>query len=227
MMAAAVASRTPPSRPATAITRVATGGDEGHRGDGPAEAEAAAPAQPEQLRTLEDEVDRAARDVVRLMVVQRELGIAQLTDEDVKREQAKSVMVQTLKRCGAYRGQRVFVTDDGLMDAEVDGGESRIILPAFKEAHGSIWAGHLRGPPTFERLRRLYWWPRMREAMHNWVAARQDCGSRKARPKAVVPPLRSVRTGGLCDRWAIDVARPLPETIHGNRYVIAAVEYTT
>jgi len=170
-------------------------------------------------------------------VVQRveaaELGIAQFTDEDVKREQAKSVMVQALKRRGACRGQRVFVADDGLVHAEVDGGESRIVLPAvywalaFKEAHDSIWAGHLRGPPTFERLRRLYWWPRMKEAVHNWVAACQDCGSRKARPKAVVPPLRSVKTGDVCDRWAIDVAGPLPETIHGNRYVIAAVEYTT
>jgi len=171
------------------------------------------------------------------VVVQRveaaELGIAQFTDEDVKREQAKSVMVQELKRRGAYCGQRVFVADDGLVHAEVDGGESKIVLPAvywalaFKEAHDSIWAGHLRGPPTFERLRRLYWWPRMKEAVHNWVAACQDCGSRKARPKAVVPPLRSVKTGDVCDRWAIDVAGPLPETIHGNRYVIAAVEYTT
>ncbi|GMG16832.1 unnamed protein product [Phytophthora fragariaefolia] len=67
----------------------------------------------------------------------------------------------------------------------------------------------------------------MREAVHNWVSACQDCGSRKARPKAVVPPLRRVKTGDVCDRWAIDVAGPLPETIHGNRYVIAAVEYTT
>jgi hypothetical protein len=42
-----------------------------------------------------------------------------------------------------------------------------------------------------------------------------------------VPPLRSVQTGDVCDRWAIDVAGPLPRTVNGNRYVIAAVEYTT
>jgi hypothetical protein len=46
-------------------------------------------------------------------------------------------------------------------------------------------------------------------------------------PEAVVPPLRSVRTGVVCDRWAIDVAGPLPVTASGKRYVIAAVEYTT
>eukprot|EP00644_Phytophthora_capsici_P019033 jgi/Phyca11/133275/e_gw1.398.3.1 len=60
-----------------------------------------------------------------------------------------------------------------------------------------------------------------------WVAACQGCGSKKARPKTVIPPLRSVKTGVVGDRWAIDVAGPLPETEHGNRYVIAAVEYTT
>jgi hypothetical protein len=142
-------------------------------------------------------------------------------------------MVQTLKLRGDYRGREVFVSDDELVHVTVGEGESRVLLPAvywahaFKEAHDSIWAGHLRGPPTLERLQRLYWWPHMREAVHNWVAACQDCGSRKSRPKAVVPPLRSVGMGDVSDRRAIDVAGPLPETIHGNRYVIAAVEYTT
>ncbi|KAE9281163.1 hypothetical protein PR003_g27755, partial [Phytophthora rubi] len=141
-------------------------------------------------------------------------------------------MVQSLLRKGAYRGQRVYRAEDGLVRVELEGGD-RTILPviywalAFKEAHDSIWAGHLRGPPTSERLQRMYWWPRMREAVQSWVAACQDCGSRKAKPKAVVPPLRSVRTGDVCDRWAIDVAGPLPVTAGGNRYVIAAVEYTT
>ncbi|KAE9286266.1 hypothetical protein PF001_g21522 [Phytophthora fragariae] len=192
---------------------------------------------PDVRQELENEIDRAADDVVRAVIVQRveaaELGFVQFTDEDVKREQVKSVMVQTLKQKATYRGQRVFTGEDGIVHAEVGEGESRIILPAkywalaFKEAHDSLWAGHLRGPQTYEQLRRLYWWPHMREAVHDWVSACQDCGSRKARPRMVVPPLRSVKTGDVCDRWAIDVAGPLPVTMHGNRYVIAAVVYTT
>ncbi|GMF50461.1 unnamed protein product [Phytophthora fragariaefolia] len=161
------------------------------------------------------------------------MGVVQFTDDDIRHEQAKSVMVQTLKRKGSYRGRRVIVDDDGLVNIEVDGGGKRVILPAvywtlaFKEAHDSIWAGHLRGPQTLERLQRMYWWPHMKEAVHSWVSACQDCGSRKAKPQTAVPPLRSVRTGDVRDRWAIDVAGPLPVTEQGNRYVIAAVEYTT
>jgi hypothetical protein len=116
---------------------------------------------------------------------------------------------------------------------EIDPGQTRILLPAvywalaFKEAHNSIWAGHLRGPQTHERLRRLYWWPDMETTVSHWLSACQDCGSRKAHLKAVVPPLRSVKTGDVSDRWAVDVAGPLPVTANGKRYVIAAVEYTT
>jgi hypothetical protein len=151
MMAAAVAGRTPLCRLGTAITRAATGGD-GRPSDGPAEAEAAAPAtaQPEQLDTLEDEIDRAATDVVRSVVVQRveaaELGIAQFTDEDVKREQAKSVMVQALKRRGAYRGQRVFVADDECMQRWMG---ARAGLPAGGLLGSSVQGGprqHLSWP---------------------------------------------------------------------------------
>ncbi|GMF45417.1 unnamed protein product [Phytophthora fragariaefolia] len=157
------------------------------------------------------------------------MGIVQFTDDDIRREQQQSVMVWTLKEQGSYRGQRVFTDENGLINIETEAGEARPILPAvywalaFKEAHDSIWAGHLRGPQTYERVRQLYW----EGAVQQWVAACQDFGSRKARPKVVVPPLRSIRMGAVCDRWAIDVIAPLPITANGNRYVTAAVEYTT
>lgn len=178
------------------------------------------------------EAVKEARSAAIYRVEAAELGIVQFTDADIKREQSKSVMVQALLRRGTYQGQPVRVRQDGVI-CMVKQGEEKVILPAvywplaFKEAHDSIWAGHLRGPPTYERLSRLYWWPHMKESVYQWVAACQDCGSRKARPQQAVPPLRSVRTGEVCDRWAIDVAGPLPVTANGNRYVIAGVEYVT
>lgn len=185
----------------------------------------------------EREIKRAAVAVIQAAVVRRvepaEMGVVQFTDDDIRREQAKSVMVQMIKRQGSYRGRRVLVAEDGLVSIDNREGEKRVVLPvkywalAFKEAHDSIWAGHLRGPQTLERLKRMYWWPHMKRSVRSWVAACQDCGSRKAKPQIVVPPLRSVRTGDVCDRWAVDVAGPLPVTAQGNRYVIAAVEYTT
>ncbi|GMF36060.1 unnamed protein product [Phytophthora fragariaefolia] len=176
-------------------------------------------------------------DITNAFVVRRlesaEMGAVQFTDADIRREQAKSVMVQMMKQKGSYHGRQVVVDIDGLVNIEGQDVEKRVVLPAvywelaFKEAHDSIWSGHPRGPQTLARSQRMYWWPHMKGAVRGWVSACQDCGSRKAKPQIVVPPLRSVRTGDVCDRWAIDVAGPLPVTEHGNRYVIAAVEYTT
>ncbi|KAE9259323.1 hypothetical protein PR003_g34835, partial [Phytophthora rubi] len=45
--------------------------------------------------------------------------------------------------------------------------------------------------------------------------------------REVIPPLRSQGVGDPGDRWALDVAGPLPLTSGGNRYVIAAVDYAT
>ncbi|KAJ0397444.1 hypothetical protein ATCC90586_009028 [Pythium insidiosum] len=55
----------------------------------------------------------------------------------------------------------------------------------------------------------------------------RNCGSRKARPAKVVPPLRSLHVGEVGDRWALDFAGPLPVTLGGNRYVVAVAEYAT
>ncbi|KAG3209350.1 hypothetical protein PC129_g19635 [Phytophthora cactorum] len=52
-------------------------------------------------------------------------------------------------------------------------------------------------------------------------------GSRKTRPSEVVPPLRSIKTGDVGDRLALDATGPLTTPKEGRRYVIAAVGYVT
>ncbi|GMF24511.1 unnamed protein product [Phytophthora fragariaefolia] len=69
-------------------------------------------ADNEQLLVVDDELDnnveRAATDVVHVAIAWRvdaaELGIVQFTDDNIKREQTKSLMVQTLKRKGRFQG---------------------------------------------------------------------------------------------------------------------------
>jgi hypothetical protein len=160
-----------------------------------------------------------------------ELGTLQLTDQDIKDEQKRSKMVVRLLKEGEYRKMAV-KEQYGLAVIETGRG-SRVVLPpalwpvVFKESHDSIWAGHLRGPQTHARIAQLYWWPNMHREVNKWVAGCQECGSRKARPREVVPPLRSIRGGAVGDRWALDVAGPFPVAAGGERFVIAAVEYVT
>ncbi|GMF58802.1 unnamed protein product [Phytophthora fragariaefolia] len=95
---------------------------------------------------------------------------------------------------------------------------------ALRESHDSVYAYHLRVPQTLARISINYWWPDMGVHVRRWVQSCRDCGSRKAKAKEVIPPLRSQGVGGPGDRWAIDVAGSLPVTPEGNRYVIAAVD---
>ncbi|KAE9293692.1 hypothetical protein PF008_g24732 [Phytophthora fragariae] len=155
----------------------------------------------------------------------------QLTDEAIVAAQGRSRLVQKMKADGAHRGMKV-AQQYGLVLIDTKRGK-RIILPpelwpiSFKESHDSVWAGHLRAPHTYERIARMYWWPDLLQEVKRWVRGCQDCGSRKARPREVIPPLRSLRGGDACDRWALDVAGPFPRAGGGERYVIAAVEYVT
>ena len=149
----------------------------------------------------------------------------------IRCEQQTSRMVRDLVAAGKYDGRLVMISE-GISYVEHGPGR-RIVLPAslwhaaLKEHHESVWAGPLRIDRTLERVGRQFWWPRMAVTVRNWVLSCRDCGSKKVRPKEIVPPLRSVRVGAVGDRWGLDLAGPLPITSCGNRYVVVRVEYLT
>lgn len=160
-----------------------------------------------------------------------ETSTLQLTDTEIIEAQKASRFVKKALADGKYRGMNVESRFD-LAVIETANGWRVMLSPTlwavvFKEMHGSIWAGHLRGPHTYGRVAQLYWWPKLRRAVNQWIRGCPECGSRKARPREVIPPLRSIRGGDVCDRWALDVAGPFPTADSGERFVIAAVEYVT
>lgn len=159
------------------------------------------------------------------------VGTLQLTDDEIIDAQKASNLVKKLLEAGTYSGMKIEKVY-GLVVINTQRGRRVVLPPAlwaatFKELHGSVWAGHLRGPHTYGRVAQLYWWPNLRREVNAWVRGCPECGSRKAKPREVVPPLRSIRGGDVGDRWALDVAGPFPIADGGERYVIAAVEYVT
>ncbi|OWY97238.1 Retrovirus-related Pol Polyprotein from transposon 412, partial [Phytophthora megakarya] len=141
-------------------------------------------------------------------------GEGQLTDEEIRVEQTKDRTVRKLRAKGKYGAWAVVEQ----VDRNV-----RVVLPtvlrakALRACHDSVFACHLRTPQTYARVAANYWWPDMRTHVRQWVQPCRDCGLRKAKPKEVIPPLRSQGVGDAGDRWAIDVAGPLPMTANGNR----------
>ncbi|GMF42572.1 unnamed protein product [Phytophthora fragariaefolia] len=157
--------------------------------------------------------------------------ILQLSDDEVAEAQKCSKFAKRLLTAGIYSGMNV-VSRYGLVTIWTANGW-RVVLPptlwpaVFKEMHGSVWSGHLRGPHTYGRVTQLYWWPGLYREVRRWVRGCPECTSRKAKPRDLIPPLRSLRGGAVGDRWTLDVAGPFPIAAGGERYVIAAVEYVT
>ncbi|OWZ05812.1 Enzymatic Polyprotein [Phytophthora megakarya] len=162
--------------------------------------------------------------------VRRSQGLAtptlQLDDEKIIVAQRRSKLVRRLVSGGACKNMKVKVRHN-LAVIETPHGR-RVILPpelwdvVFKGCHDSVWT-FASASYTVEDCKRIL----VAHEVRRWVASCQECGSRKARPKEVIPPLRSVRGGDVGDRWALDVACPLRVTGGKQRYVIAAVEYVT
>lgn len=96
-------------------------------------------------------------------------GLLQITDAQIHEEQSSSVMCERIGLASTYKGQRILVTDGLLRIATAQG--MRVVLPtslwavAFKEAHDSIWSGHLKAPQTLARLRTKYWWQGMSKSV--------------------------------------------------------------
>ena len=67
----------------------------------------------------------------------------------------------------------------------------------------------------------------MRIDVEKWCKACQDCAAKKGVPKAYRAPLVPINVGGPFERVAIDIVGPLPQTSHGNKYVITFTDYLT
>ncbi|KAG4057692.1 hypothetical protein PC123_g7323 [Phytophthora cactorum] len=125
------------------------------------------------------------------------------TDTEIKTAQGTSRLVHNMMEDGTYKGLSI-MREYGLVLADTPNGK-RIVLPpsrwatALKEIHGSVWAGHLRAPHTYARMAQTHWWSGLQMAVKRWVLGCQECGSRTARPREVVPPLRSIRGGDVGD----------------------------
>ncbi|OWZ09440.1 hypothetical protein PHMEG_00017861 [Phytophthora megakarya] len=199
------------------VTTVATA-DEAYR---PEDEQTSAPraavtrSSDEQRRT--NEVEDVRRQRVREPTLQ-------LTDAEIIEAQTKSRMVQKMLQTGRHQGKAISKVF-GLVVVERPNGRRVVLPPAlwstvFKECHDSVWAGHLRATHTYARIVQKYWWPGLQNEVRRWVRGWQECGSRKHVHE-------NLRGGDVGDRWALDVAGPLPATDGGKKYVVVAVEYVT
>jgi Integrase zinc binding domain/Integrase core domain len=114
-----------------------------------------------------------------------------------------------------------------------DGNSTRtqIIVPhsriadVLKQVHDGPSGGHLGARRTMDKVRRRFYWFRLRDDVEEWCASCGVCRSCKGPQTRSRGKMMQYHVGSPFERVAVDVMGPLPLTQQGNRYVLVVADY--
>eukprot|EP01129_Flabellula_baltica_P014316 TRINITY_DN681_c0_g5_i1.p1 TRINITY_DN681_c0_g5~~TRINITY_DN681_c0_g5_i1.p1 ORF type:complete len:1501 (+),score=216.30 TRINITY_DN681_c0_g5_i1:1184-5686(+) len=97
----------------------------------------------------------------------------------------------------------------------------------FKLFHENAWmGGHLAGDRTYDKIRKLVWWPGMQKDISMWSKACYACQLYNS-TKLNKGPMTAIDAIEKMDLIACDIAGPFEETKKGNRYIVVFSDYVT
>lgn len=71
----------------------------------------------------------------------------------------------------------------------------------------------------------VFFWPRIRDSVRDWVGGYLVCAKQKEPNKTKRAPLKQAISGVPVERVAIDITGPFPTTEAGNKYVVVISDY--
>ena len=97
----------------------------------------------------------------------------------------------------------------------------------LQELHAGAIGGHLGEEKTLGRLKERFYWPGHWNEVRDWCRTCASCATRKTAAPKRRAPLQSIKVGYPMQLVAVDILGPLPESDHGNSYVLVAADYFT
>ena len=111
--------------------------------------------------------------------------------------------------------------------------ELHIVIPSeykklvLNQVHNTVTGGHLGVRKTLSKVKKRYFWYKMRQDVKYWCAKCDICASKKAPCRKPRAPMQQYIVGAPWERMAIDILGPLPKTYKGNRYLMVVEDYFT
>ena len=81
----------------------------------------------------------------------------------------------------------------------------------------------LRVTRTLDRIRKCFFWPKMRKSVENYIRQSDTCVKRKTAALTAsngTAPLQSLQVSEPYTFWALDYMGPFPETNRGNKHAM-------
>ena len=99
-----------------------------------------------------------------------------------------------------------------------------LITTCVKTMHDSPFAGHMGISRTEDRIRQWFYWPDIRNSVEQFIHNCTACLQRKNPVQSNKAPLQHIEVGEPFTFWAMDFMGPIPETVHGNRYILVLMD---
>ena len=96
--------------------------------------------------------------------------------------------------------------------------------------HDSVLAGHRGVKPTFERIRKNYFWVNMMADVYEYVQSCEVCAAVKTSHRGFAAGLHPVKPAAPNQPFgmiSMDFLGPLPETINGHSHILVINDYAT
>jgi hypothetical protein len=94
-------------------------------------------------------------------------------------------------------------------------------LKILQEYHDSVLGGHRDMNKTYEAIKVHYCWPRMKEEVEEYVKKCEKCQLNKMLRSRNKAPMEITSTAKHpFEKCALDILRPLTETVSGNKYIL-------
>ena len=108
-----------------------------------------------------------------------------------------------------------------------------IVVPAclrrglLEYSHDLPTSGHLCAEKCMEKIKRQFYWPKLKAQVHEYVQRCDKCAARKMTKSKFHAQLGRFIVGEPMERIAMDILGPLPITEEGNRYVLVIMDLFT
>lgn len=87
------------------------------------------------------------------------------------------------------------------------------------------------GHANFDTMLKIFiprfWWPSMRSDLKAWLSMCPSCQVNSRRSQIHKDVMHPLKVPTAFDRWHLDFIGELPPSLHGNRWIIVAVDYAT
>ena len=103
----------------------------------------------------------------------------------------------------------------------------QLVAEVMTKLHDAFTGGHQGVKKTLQKVHTRFYWVGQRRDVEEWCRGCEICAVRKSEPKKRKAPLQIEPAKYPLEKITMDILGQLPETEHGNEYILVIGDYFT